>query len=53
MAARAGLGRPDQVELEVEHYRQRVAAERECQEQPDDQTADAARLGAPDVVPLT
>jgi glycerol-3-phosphate dehydrogenase len=44
---------PEQVELEVEHYAQRVAAERESQEMPDDQTADAARLGAPDVVPLT
>jgi glycerol-3-phosphate dehydrogenase len=44
---------PEQVELEVEHYVQRVAAERQSQEMPDDQTADAARLGAPDVVPLT
>jgi glycerol-3-phosphate dehydrogenase len=34
---------------EVEHYRARVAAERESQEQWDDHTADAARLGAPDV----
>jgi glycerol-3-phosphate dehydrogenase len=34
---------------EVEHYRARVAAERESQQQPDDRTADAARLGAPDV----
>ncbi len=34
---------------EVEHYEARVAAERESQEQPDDRTADAARLGAPDV----
>jgi glycerol-3-phosphate dehydrogenase len=34
---------------EVEHYHARVAAERESQEQPDDHTADAARLGAPDV----
>jgi glycerol-3-phosphate dehydrogenase len=34
---------------EVEHYRKRVAAERESQQMPDDQTADAARLGAPDV----
>jgi glycerol-3-phosphate dehydrogenase len=38
--------------IEVEHYLQRVAAERESQEMPDDRTADAARLGAPDVVPL-
>jgi glycerol-3-phosphate dehydrogenase len=43
----------EQVKLEIEHYRARVAAERESQEQPDDETADAARLGAPDVVPLT
>ncbi len=34
---------------EVEHYVARVAAERESQEQPDDRTADATRLGAPDV----
>ena len=34
---------------EVEHYRARVKAEIESQQQPDDQTADAARLGAPDV----
>jgi glycerol-3-phosphate dehydrogenase len=41
-----------QVEREVEHYEKRVEAERESQLQPDDQTADAARLGAPDTVPL-
>ena len=34
---------------EVEHYQKRVAAERESQYQPDDLSADAARLGAPDV----
>jgi glycerol-3-phosphate dehydrogenase len=34
---------------EVEHYRARVAAERDSQVQPDDRTADAARLGASDV----
>ncbi|MGB2721668.1 MAG: glycerol-3-phosphate dehydrogenase/oxidase [Rhodococcus sp. (in: high G+C Gram-positive bacteria)] len=34
---------------EIEHYRLRVLAERDSQEQPDDDTADAARLGAPDV----
>jgi glycerol-3-phosphate dehydrogenase len=34
---------------EIEHYEARVKAERESQEQPDDHTADAARLGAPDV----
>lgn len=37
---------------EVEHYLARVVAERESQEQPDDATADAARLGAADIVPL-
>ncbi len=34
---------------EVEYYRARVAAERESQRMPDDQTADAARHGAADV----
>jgi glycerol-3-phosphate dehydrogenase len=34
---------------ELEHYRSRVEAERGSQKMPDDQTADAARLGAPDV----
>jgi glycerol-3-phosphate dehydrogenase len=34
---------------EIEHYDARVRAERESQTQPDDHTADAARLGAPDV----
>jgi glycerol-3-phosphate dehydrogenase len=34
---------------EVEHYRARVDAERQSQRQLDDRTADAARLGAPDV----
>jgi glycerol-3-phosphate dehydrogenase len=41
-----------QMEKEVEHYQKRVEAERESQLQPDDTTADAARLGAPDIVPL-
>ncbi|HWS35888.1 MAG TPA: glycerol-3-phosphate dehydrogenase/oxidase [Actinoplanes sp.] len=41
-----------QRDAEVEHYRLRVEAERASQEQQDDETADAARLGAPDVVPL-
>jgi glycerol-3-phosphate dehydrogenase len=36
-------------ERELSHYRARVAAERESQAQRDDRTADAARLGAPDV----
>jgi glycerol-3-phosphate dehydrogenase len=34
---------------EVAHYRARIAAERDSQRQPDDGTADAARMGAPDV----
>jgi len=34
---------------EIAHYEARVAAERGSQMQSDDQTADAARLGAPDV----
>ena len=40
---------PGDVAREVEHYRLRVAAERDSQAQPDDLSADAARLGAPDV----
>ncbi|WP_431783842.1 glycerol-3-phosphate dehydrogenase/oxidase [Streptomyces chumphonensis] len=39
-----------QIAREVEHYEKRVEAERESQRQPDDQTADAARLGAPEIV---
>jgi hypothetical protein len=39
------------MERELEHYRARVAAERESQEQDDDLGADAARLGAPDIAP--
>ena len=42
----------DQVAREVEHYRKRVDAERESQKMPDDETADSARMGAPEVVPL-
>ncbi|MDK1472822.1 glycerol-3-phosphate dehydrogenase/oxidase [Streptomyces sp. 549] len=42
----------EQIKKEVEHYEKRVEAERESQRQPDDQAADAARLGAPDIVPL-
>jgi glycerol-3-phosphate dehydrogenase len=34
---------------EVEHYLARVEAERQSQTMPDDRTADAARIGAPDV----
>jgi glycerol-3-phosphate dehydrogenase len=40
----------ERVDREVEHYEKRVEAERESQRQPDDLTADAARLGAPDIV---
>jgi glycerol-3-phosphate dehydrogenase len=42
----------DQTRREIEHYRARVAAERESQTMPDDETADAARLGAPEIVPI-
>ncbi|MFY0405674.1 glycerol-3-phosphate dehydrogenase/oxidase [Solicola sp. PLA-1-18] len=38
---------------EVDHYLKRVEAERQSQQMPDDETADAARMGAPDVVPVT
>jgi glycerol-3-phosphate dehydrogenase len=37
------------IDDEVEHYRARVAAERDSQAQLDDRTADSARLGAPEV----
>ena len=40
-----------QIENEIAHYGKRVEAERDAQRQPDDLTADAARLGAPDIVP--
>ena len=40
---------PSDVDREVDHYLARVRAERESQRMPDDRTADAARLGAPDV----
>ena len=44
------LGWSDEdTERELWHYRARVDAERDAQRQPDDHTADAARLGAPDV----
>ena len=43
---------PEQVEREVSHYLARVEAERASQRQPDDETADAARLGAEDIVPI-
>lgn len=40
---------PETLEREIQHYVARVQAERESQRQPDDHTADAARMGAPDV----
>ena len=40
---------PEAIEREVWHYQARVEAERDSQTRPDDQTADAARLGAPDI----
>ena len=43
----------DQHTRELQHYLKRVEAERESQRQPDDHTADAARKGAPDVVPVS
>lgn len=48
LAAELGWSAAD-VTREVDHYLARVAAERESQRMPDDRTADAARLGAPDV----
>ncbi|MFC7850075.1 glycerol-3-phosphate dehydrogenase/oxidase [Arthrobacter sp. NPDC057388] len=41
-----------QRESEIKHYLARVKAERLSQQQPDDESADAARLGAEDIVPL-
>ena len=52
MAASLGWDAAQQAK-EVEHYVKRVEAERESQQMPDDETADAARMGAPDVVPVT
>jgi glycerol-3-phosphate dehydrogenase len=40
---------PEDLNREIAHYQLRVAAERDSQSQPDDRSADAARLGAPDV----
>ncbi|WP_411103122.1 glycerol-3-phosphate dehydrogenase/oxidase [Streptomyces sp. cmx-4-9] len=51
MAPHLGWDRAHQ-DREVDHYLKRVAAEREAQEQPDDRTADAVRLGAPDIIPV-
>ena len=49
------LGWDEKQQREVERYLARVAAERESQTKPDDDSAEAARLGAPDIVraPLT
>jgi len=43
----------EQRDNEVDHYLKRVEAERESQTMPDDETADAARKGAADVVPIS
>ena len=37
------------IDREIGHYEARVRAELDSQKQPDDRTADAARMGAPDV----
>ncbi|MGH8870097.1 MAG: glycerol-3-phosphate dehydrogenase/oxidase [Actinomycetes bacterium] len=42
----------DHAAREAEHYRKRVEAERESQTKADDRSADAARLGAPEIVPV-
>jgi glycerol-3-phosphate dehydrogenase len=42
----------DQTAKEVRHYQARVEAERNSQKQPDDESADAARMGAPEIVPV-
>lgn len=51
MAERLGWTE-EQRQREVDHYLKRVDAERQSQSMPDDETADAARMGAPDVVPV-
>ena len=42
----------EQMVREIDYYRTRVQAERDSQTKLDDTTADAARLGAPDIVSL-
>ncbi len=42
----------EQKQREIKHYLMRVEAERDSQTQLTDTTAEAARLGAPDIVPL-
>jgi glycerol-3-phosphate dehydrogenase len=41
----------DDRELEVERYRERVAAERAAETEPDDVSSETARLAAPEIVP--
>ena len=41
-----------QIEKEISAYRARVDAEVKSQHEPDDETADAVRLAAPEIVPL-
>lgn len=43
----------EQRDNEIDHYLKRVEAERQSQTMPDDATADAARLGAVDNVPVS
>ena len=43
----------EQEAREVKHYLARVEAERLSQEQPDDISADSARMGVDDIVPLS
>ena len=42
----------EQKQQEIDHYSARVRAERDSQTKPDDTTAEAARLGAPDIAAL-
>ena len=42
----------EQTAKEISHYLARVDAEQASQQQPDDETADSARMGAPEIVPL-
>jgi glycerol-3-phosphate dehydrogenase len=42
----------EQQQREIDHYRAQIAAERDSQTKPDDDTAEAARLGAPDIAAL-
>lgn len=51
MAPILGWSEP-QIEREVKHYLARVEAERASQEQPDDVSADAARMNVDDIVPV-